>query len=659
MTVPTSSRSRTGVPDRIPSVAAWALFILLIVFVALFGVDRARGWLLAQDAEQTAVKYAQFIGDAVPGLTPLLGEGRASRATLEELRRLRYLGEVFRFKLFDRDGAQLLVSDDLDAADPMAVGRDQKLGGHQGNDLVGRIVFGGRNYVSLEDGRGVENRPDTYSEAYVPLSQNGELIGVIEVYVDQSARAERIDLAFLAVACTVGLLLLLIGSLVALQVWLRQRERRRSDAKIRFLAEHDPLTGALNRDRFARQLERAARNRREGGAGFSILCIDLDRFKEVNDTLGHGAGDDVLCQVAARLRRLVRHDDEVARLGGDEFAVLFSGVSDAATIGRLAQGVVDALAEPIDADGHRVPCGASVGVARFEHDALEVPELLHKADLAMYRSKREGRGQFSFYDAELDHALEQRRRLTLELRSAIADGQLSPHFQPLYASGAAGKLTGYEALMRWHHPERGMVPPSEFIPLAEETGLIEEIGTWMLRAACAEAARWPEELHVAVNLSAVQFHGRRPLPKLVREILEETGLAPTRLELEITESLLMSNAESVLETLEELSRTGVRIALDDFGTGYSSLSYLWRFPFDKVKIDRSFTMGLDTDEKAGLIVRSIITMAHSMGIRVNAEGVETEAQRSALNELGCDELQGFLLGRPGPIDELQLMRRAA
>jgi predicted signal transduction protein with EAL and GGDEF domain len=317
---------------------------------------------------------------------------------------------------------------------------------------------------------------------------------------------------------------------------------------------------------------------------------------------------------------------------------------------RLAQRVVERLSQPYEVAGRTVVCTASVGAAVFGADATTVDDLLHKADLALYRAKAEGRGTFSFYDAALDPMLQSQRELLHDLRPSIDAESLQLHYQSLYAAQGR-ELVGYEALLRGRHPTRGHVPPCEFIPLAEAAGLIEPLGRWVLRRACREAAQWPAPLSVSVNLSAAQFRGN-DLVATVSDALAESGLAPQRLELEITESLLMSNTERVVSMLNTLSAMGVRIAMDDFGTGDSSLASLWRFPSDKVKIDRSFTQGLETDPKVGLIVRSIVSLAHSMRIRVNAEGVETAAQLGTLQRYGCDELQGFLLGRPAPADTL-------
>jgi diguanylate cyclase (GGDEF)-like protein len=630
--------------------AAWIAGLALLLAATTLALRAAAERLVSGSAEHTAVRYAHNIAARLPELPQLFAGQRVGAETLADLKHLRALGDVFRFKLFSREGALLLVSDDLDLADPFKPSREAglKLGSHHGgNEKVTAIVLGGRNHIELKDGRGKKNRPLLYTEAYVPVLVAGQVIGVVEVYVDSTAQAARIRTAFAEVGVIVGGALLLLGAALAAMWHKRLRERRRSESRVRYLAKHDVLSGALNRASFNEALQEAAWRHEQGGPAFAVLCIDLDRFKEVNDSLGHAAGDSVLREATHRLQGLVRHGDVLARLGGDEFAILQSDVAHAEDVRTLGQRVVEALARPHDVAGRRVLCGSSVGAARFGIDAKSVEDLLHKADVAMYRAKTDGRGRFSFYDHELDRQLEERRDLARELREAIAEGHLSMHYQALHAADGT-TLLGYEALMRWRHPQRGMVPPATFIPLAESTGLIEQLGRWALERSCAEAATWPAPLTVSVNLSAAQFRGELDLVQVVTRALDTSGLSADRLVLEITESLLMSDTESVVATLTKLSALGVSIAMDDFGTGYSSLAYLWRFPFDKVKIDRAFTQGLGDDKKVALIVRSIVSLAHSLGIRVNAEGVETEPQAHLLRKMGCDELQGFLLGRPAP-----------
>jgi diguanylate cyclase (GGDEF)-like protein len=447
--------------------------------------------------------------------------------------------------------------------------------------------------------------------------------------------------------------------------WRRRHEQLRAESRARYLSEHDVLSGALNRTSFHAALHEAARSCSAGGTlvtagaagrvgqspGLALLMIDIDDFNGVNDLLGTTGADAVLREATRRLHALVRQGDLLARLGGDVFAILQSGVGSLDDVQALAARIAQALAEPMVIDGQRIGNTVCIGAARLDVDAASADELLQKADAALARAKASGRARISLYDAALDRQLEDRRELLRELRSAAADGSLSMHYQALHdADGRT--LLGYEALMRWKHPRRGMVPPSLFIPLAEESGLIEELGRWALERACAEAASWPAPLSVSVNLSAAQFRGASDLVAVVEGALAKAGLPAKRLVLEITESLLMTDTEGVMNTLARLSKLGVAIAMDDFGTGYSSLAYLWRFPFDKLKIDRAFTQGLAHDEKVLLIVRSIVSLAHSLGIRVNAEGVETESQMSALQNMGCDEMQGFLLSRPMPPETL-------
>ncbi len=646
-----------------PVSSHWRLLWPCLLGLGLAGVVMAlvlrlaAGTLLERDAERSALAWAALVEASVDELEPLLDGRPASPAARAQLARLLHVQEVFRFKLFDRQGHARLNSDQLPTSDraPVSV---QALGDEagEGDAEVHAQVVAGHTVVELQRDTHTD-RPAVYSEAYVPVMRAGQMIGAVEVYVDQVEREQLVNQAFLRVAATVFALLALASVAVGWVVWRQWRQDRLADERMRYLARHDPLSGSLNRASFAETLRQAAWRHTCGGPEFAVLCIDLDHFKDINDSLGHAAGDEVLRQVAARLRDLVRHGDMVARLGGDEFALLQTGVDGPDAVTRLAERVVETLSRPYELGGQTVLCGCSVGAALFGTDADNDEDLMHKADLALYRAKASGRSTFSFYDASLDERLETRRQLTRDLREAIGTPQMSLHYQALYdADGRT--VTGYEALLRWQHPERGNVPPSEFIPLAEDTGLIGPLGRWVLRSACAEAARWPGELAVAVNLSAAQFR-HDDLVQVVARALDDAGLPATRLEIEITESLLMGNTEQVLSTLRALSAMGVSIAMDDFGTGYSSLAYLWRFPFDKVKIDRAFTQHLGQDDKVNLIVKSIITLAHSLDIRVNAEGVETAPQLRALQDQGCDEFQGFLLARPKPVEQLGYAEKAA
>ena len=417
-------------------------------------------------------------------------------------------------------------------------------------------------------------------------------------------------------------------------------ERKRAEARIAFMAHHDALTLLPNRLTLRQRMEEMLSRTRRGQGGAATLCIDIDNFKSVNDTLGHPIGDRLLQAVAKRLRLIMRAEDVIARLGGDEFAILQGEVTQPADVSHFAERVLEAIGAPYVLDGHQVTVGASIGIALAPNDGDDADQILKNADMALYRAKADGKGTFRFFESEMDARVQARRQLEVDLRSALQIGALEVHYQPL-VNLTTGEVTGYEALCRWPHPTRGMVPPSEFVPVAEETGMISQVGAFVLRRACADAASWPCPLKVAVNLSPLQFKSGNLL-STVKDALEQSGLSPKRLELEITEALLLDRSGLVLATLHALRALGVHISMDDFGTGYSSLSYLRSFPFDKIKIDRSFVhdMGSNADSRA--IVRAIIGIGTSLGITITAEGVENESDLIRLKAEGCDEGQGFL-----------------
>jgi diguanylate cyclase (GGDEF)-like protein len=378
-----------------------------------------------------------------------------------------------------------------------------------------------------------------------------------------------------------------------------------------------------------------------------VLCLDLDRFKAVNDTLGHLAGDVLLREVAERLRMVLRAEDTAARIGGDEFAVLLGGRIERTQAVRLAERLIAAVSEPVALGHQQVEIGLSVGLAFAPDHGEDGETVLKRADLALYRAKAEGRGTCCVFENEMDAAATERRELERDLRRALEAGNLALHYQP-QVRATNGAIVGFEALVRWTHPVRGPIPPAVFIPLAEETGLIGPLGEWVLRTACREAASWTAPLKLAVNLSPRQF-AHPDLVGRVQAILAETGLAPGRLELEITETVIINDLAHALGVLTRLRALGPTIAMDDFGTGYSSLATLQAFAFDTIKIDRAFVAAMHESRQAAAIVRAVLSLGHSLGVTVVAEGVETEAQRDFLTDAGCDEIQGYLTGRPQPI----------
>ncbi|SDN58321.1 diguanylate cyclase (GGDEF) domain-containing protein [Methylobacterium phyllostachyos] len=428
-------------------------------------------------------------------------------------------------------------------------------------------------------------------------------------------------------------------------------ERRRAEERMRFLAGHDALTALPNRRLFQETVERELAACAAAGTEAALLCVDLDGFKQINDIFGHPAGDALLIEVAGRLRDVFGAGSMAARLGGDEFAVLATDLGSARTPGDAARAIIGALTPSFRLDDARVEVGCSVGVAVFPRDGAAYDRLLGAADMALYRAKCEDKGTFSLFEPAMDIEARERHRLASDLRSAIGTGQFDLHYQP-QVEVATGRVTGFEALLRWHHPIRGPISPAQFIPIAEETGLILPLGEWVLQTACREAAGWAKPLGIAVNLSIAQFR-QSGLPDYVHAVLSETGLDPRRLELEITESLFLEDTTRARRVLRQLKAHGVRIAIDDFGTGYSSLLTLQSFPFDRLKIDRTFVSQIGVTQKGMAIVRAVIVLGENLGMPVIAEGIETEAQCAFLREHHCAEMQGYLYGRPRPIADYQ------
>jgi diguanylate cyclase (GGDEF)-like protein len=433
-------------------------------------------------------------------------------------------------------------------------------------------------------------------------------------------------------------------------------ERKRSADKIAHLAHHDPLTGLANRVLLGEHIEAALARQRRNHESFALLLIDLDRFKHVNDTLGHRAGDLLLQKVAERLRGCVREVDVIARLGGDEFAILQSGATGREQVEALARRVVDVINAPYGLDGTPAVIGASIGIARA-HDSPDIEQLFHNADLALYRVKAEGRNGFRLFEPEMDDAARERRQLEAALRAARDRGEFEIHYQPIIDL-ATGGIISVEALLRWNHPERGRLAPAAFMPVAEEIGLMTAIDAWVIETACAEAMRWPGAVSIAINLSPPKFK-RRNLADVVRRVLAATGLPARRLELEISERILLRGEEEGIAALQALRDLGVRIALDDFGTGHSSLSDLRVFRFDKIKIDRSFVAEMESRGDCAAIVAAIASLGRSIGAATTAEGVETAAQADLVRAAGCTEAQGYLYSYPLPAGAIMGFLREA
>ena len=427
-------------------------------------------------------------------------------------------------------------------------------------------------------------------------------------------------------------------------------ERQRSEGRIAHMARYDALTDLPNRvllhDRLEHELKRVKR-----GECLAVLCLDLDQFKGVNDALGHPIGDELLKLVADRLRGCTREPDTVARLGGDEFAIIMTQMQEPTDAAALSKRIRESIIKPYQIEGHQIVTDISIGISVAPFDAEEADPLLRNADMALYGAKADGRGTYRFFEPEMNTRMRARRELEMELRKALVGKEFELYYQPL-VNLQSNDVNAFEALLRWNHPKRGMISPADFIPVAEETGLIIPLGEWVLKAACYEAIDWPDHIKVAVNLSPAQLNNRNLL-NVVIGALAESGMPARRLQLEITESVLLHNTFATLATLHELRKLGVQIALDDFGTGYSSLSYLRSFPFDKIKIDRSFINDLGGGTEPVAIVQAVANLAKSLNMTSTAEGVETQQQMDILTSMGCTEMQGFLFSRARPAKEIR------
>ncbi len=426
-------------------------------------------------------------------------------------------------------------------------------------------------------------------------------------------------------------------------------ERQRADEQVTHMARHDALTDLPNRvmlrERLQHELKRVKR-----GECLAVLCLDLDQFKSVNDTLGHPIGDELLKLVADRLRGCTREPDTIARLGGDEFAIIMTQMKEPTDAANLSRRVRESIVRPYQVDGHQIITDISIGISIAPVDGLEPDVLMKNADMALYGAKADGRGTYRFFEADMNTRMKARRELEMDLRKALHNKEFELYYQPLVTL-QTNEISAFEALLRWHHPTRGLISPVEFIPIAEETGLIIPLGEWVLKTACRETANWPDHVKVAVNLSPSQLNNRN-LVKVVLEALDEASMPARKLQLEITELVLMQNTFSTLATLHELRKLGVQIAMDDFGTGYSSLSYLRSFPFDKIKIDRSFIQDLANGAEPLAIVHAVAGLANCLNMISTAEGVETQQQLETLQAIGCTEMQGFLFSHARPAKDI-------
>jgi len=620
--------------------------LLFLVLAALVGgtwttVKFTTENLLYQNATRAAQNWAQYLAANVSDLQQIASGETPSSASMEFFKATRKSGEVFRYTIFNRYGYSILIADrdtvtevDLSNYNAEAV----------------RSINQNRAVVDAQEGR-EPSQPAYFAEAYVPVLVDGNPVAVVAAYVDQTVEHDSFYRAFLLAAASLCLLTALAFGLPAIAWYRRTKEKQQADRRIQFLAHHDVLTGLANRARLIERLEAKLALLSTTGGMLALHFIDIDHFKQVNDTLGHDGGDFLLSTIGQRLQALIRIEDMVARLGGDEFVVVQTDLADKSQAEAFARRLGAVLAAPIYFKEQEFCTRYTIGVALAPADGVTPERLLKSADLALYTGKAAGRDCVRFFSPEMDEALQQRIKLEKIIRDAVAHDGFTLHYQPVFEM-SRNKLVGFEALARLPAPDGTLIPPSQFIPAAEEMRLIDKIGTWVLREACKTATTWPKHLTVAVNLSPAQFESGE-IKEVVADALAYSALEPHRLELEITETLLLGNNERTMAQLLELKKLGVAVVMDDFGTGYSSLSYLWKFPFDKIKIDRSFMESFDkSDRDVEIVVKTIIALGRELRMGVTVEGVETANQVDFLYDADADQVQGFYFGKPVPATEV-------
>jgi len=627
--------------------AAWRYIgMLLLILATLVGgtwvtIRAATDRLLYQNATQTAENWAGYLAANVHDLREIAAGEAPSSASMAFLNATKTSGNVFRYTIYNRYGYSMLVADRTKLT-PVELSDYRQ--------AAIRAIKEDRPIVDAREGHGPDE-PSYFSEAYVPVKLDGRPVAVVAAFVDQTATRDGIYRIFPIAAVSLCLLTGLAFAVPAAALYKRTKEKELADRRIRFLAHHDALTGLPNRTRLIDTLERLLAVLPSTGGMLAVHFIDIDHFKNVNDTLGHDGGDFLLSSIGKRLSALIRQDDVVARLGGDEFVVVQSAIAAKPQAELFAQRIASILSAPMYYREHELIASFTIGVALAPADGTTPERLLKSADLALYSGKAAGRNCIRFFAPEMDVALQKRVQLERIIRDAVMKRQLQLYYQPIFEM-AGERLVGFEALARLPAPDGTMIPPATFIPVAEEMRLIDQIGAWVLYEACRTATAWPESLTVAVNLSPAQFESGL-VERAVSEALKDTGLRPHRLELEITESLLMNNVERNMGVLNRLKSMGVSIVMDDFGTGYSSLSYLWKFPFDKIKIDRSFMQRFGKSGRdAETVIKTVIALGREMNMRVTVEGVENPTQVDFLYDANADQVQGFYFGRPVPAADI-------
>ena len=620
------------------------LFMFSISCGIYFGISTTVNYAIEKDASRRALKWSQHFVATIENLDELIKTGQLTQNQRSQIIAASTIGDVFRFKVFNSQAQLVLISDELGETRDLT-GK----GDHNGN--AAKVLASGKNEIELQDGTQKANRPDLYVEAYVPvISQEGAVLGVVEVYLDQSAVSIMLHRLFTFTAITIASVLTAVFCIPYLAFVAKSDAERKARRRVKFLAHYDQVSNLLNRTGLMESLAKRENEQQANMSKLAVVFLDIDHFKTINDTYGHKAGDAFLKHLGETIADTLGPDDLAGRMGGDEFVIILKR-NTLEEVYQQVEAIQYRVSQPLHFDGMTVVGHLSFGIDYSGNAEVSIGERMHRADIALYQAKIDGRNMHCTFSLDMEQKTIRRRAIEAALSSGLENDRFEIHFQPLLLQKNK-RCIGFEALLRLKDESGDFISPTEFIPVAEAIGQINRIGTWVLKMAVKALASWPEQYFVSVNLSARQLNDPN-LVDQIKTLLLQANVPPSRLELEVTESLLVLNTEFVLEQLNGLRELGISLAMDDFGTGYSSLGYLWQFGFDKLKIDRSFICGLDQNsEKTMEILETIIMLGHRLGMTVTAEGIENEAQAEALAKLHCDQFQGFLYGKPIPQDEL-------
>ncbi|MEQ8825552.1 MAG: EAL domain-containing protein [Filomicrobium sp.] len=623
----------------------FALLLLSVVVIASVGYSAARHSIAVlgeREAETVSKEWVKVLTEQFPGIADLARGRDLTEAESKVLHLFKKFGDAYRFSIFAPDGRRIVTT-------------GAKFGVQTGSmfwpsfDAAAKQVATS-NSVKVTSFKNTDKlgHPDRYTHVLSPIREGGKVIAVLEVYIDDTKRLQFLEKYAVSIAVVTGLFAVIAFALPGLALYHHAVRSAEVTEDLKYLACHDAMTGLVNRATFDKQLTTAI-DKASIINPAGLIRIDLDKFKSINDSHGHDVGDKVLIEIANRLKNCVRDCESVARVGGDEFAVIVTVLPSRLQLGRIGRRIVKELSKPFEVNGLMLPMGGSVGMIMLPEDASHIEDAMKRSDVALYRAKSLGRTRAVFYREKLNEEYERKREIEADLKLALQNNEFELNYQPI-VDCETRTIKAFEALIRWNSPRRGLVSPLEFIPLAEETGLIEDIGDWVIRTSVADASQWPDNVVVSVNVSAHQMRCFR-VYDTVKDALKKHGMSGKRLAIEVTESAVLEDADRALEVLDKLHSLGVRLAIDDFGTGYSSLTYLHKFPFDNVKIDRTFIQSFFSDNSSKEIVRAVVDLGSNLGKHTIAEGVETEVQAAALAEMNCAAMQGYLISRPVKFDE--------